>query len=211
VIAAALCLWAGPWAQAQEESKGENFSAKPAPALFASDCTGAECHKGPQGLAKGKSMGGLAGFLREHYTNSRESAAALAAYLMKIPAGPEPREARPTRVPASREAAPSRSASEHARPPREHPPARSSRASAKPEEEGAAAPSPHRGTESGAAPSSTSPSNAAPARSARTQRGRHQPPAEPPAPPPEAAPAPASTPAPPPEPPAAPKSFDIFD
>src|SRR5262249_52168736 len=47
---------------------------------FASDC--AVCHKSPQGLAK--SAGGLfgaEGFLREHYTSSRESAAALANYL----------------------------------------------------------------------------------------------------------------------------------
>jgi hypothetical protein len=66
----------------QSSVRGENFSAKPAPALFASDCTGAGCHKGPQGL--GKRMG-LAGFLREHYTNSRESAAALANYLTSLP------------------------------------------------------------------------------------------------------------------------------
>ena len=92
-------------ALAQGESTGENFSAKPAPALFASDCTGAGCHSGPQGLAKGKSLGGLAGFLRAHYTNSRESAAALAAYLLQVPGGgPQarpPREAaRPHRPPA---------------------------------------------------------------------------------------------------------------
>jgi hypothetical protein len=66
-------------------SRGENFSAKPAPQLFASDCTGAGCHKGPQGLAKGQSQVGLANFLREHYTNSRQSAAALAAYLTSVP------------------------------------------------------------------------------------------------------------------------------
>jgi hypothetical protein len=81
-LAAMLCLWTLPQASAQEEgpatSKGENFSAKPPAALFNSDCTGAGCHKGPQGLAKGQSQGSLAGFLREHYTNSRESAAALA-------------------------------------------------------------------------------------------------------------------------------------
>src|SRR5262249_36657874 len=47
---------------------------------FASDC--AACHKSPQGLAR--SAGGLfgvEGFLREHYTSSKESAAALANYL----------------------------------------------------------------------------------------------------------------------------------
>ena len=78
-------------------SRGENFSAKPPAQLFASDCTGAGCHKSPQGLNKGQGFGGLAGFLREHYTNSRESAAALAAYLSKLPSGPEPRDARTPR------------------------------------------------------------------------------------------------------------------
>jgi hypothetical protein len=72
---------------------GENFSAKPAPQLFASDCTGSGCHRGPQGLSKGRSQSSLAGFLREHYTNSRQSAAAIAAYLMGVPG-----EARPARV-----------------------------------------------------------------------------------------------------------------
>jgi len=49
-------------------SRGENFSAKPPAALFASDCTGSGCHKGPQGLARNAGPGGLglAGFLREH-------------------------------------------------------------------------------------------------------------------------------------------------
>jgi hypothetical protein len=81
-----------PQAQAQPSppvtSRGENFSAKPAAQLFVSDCTGAGCHKGPQGLSKDRSAGSLAGFLREHYTNSRESAAALAAYLVSARAPP---------------------------------------------------------------------------------------------------------------------------
>lgn len=54
---------------------------------FASDC--AVCHKSPQGLAR--SAGGLfgvEGFLREHYTSSRESAAALANYLRSVDSGP---------------------------------------------------------------------------------------------------------------------------
>jgi hypothetical protein len=82
---------------AQGTSRGENFSAKPPAALFASDCTGSGCHKSPQGLGKSVGIGGLAGFLREHYTNSRESAAALANYLSKIPPAPEPKEARTPR------------------------------------------------------------------------------------------------------------------
>jgi hypothetical protein len=100
-MAAMLALCSLPDARAQDApppqgvSRGENFSAKPPAALFASDCTGAGCHKGPQGLGKkGAGLGGLAGFLREHYTNSRESAAALANYLTGQPSGPAPKEAR---------------------------------------------------------------------------------------------------------------------
>ena len=99
VLVAVLCLSAQLPVLAQDlpppapgASRGENFSAKPPAALFASDCTGAGCHKGPQGLNKGQGLGGLAGFLREHYTNSRESAAALAGYLSKLPSAPEPKE-----------------------------------------------------------------------------------------------------------------------
>jgi mono/diheme cytochrome c family protein len=52
--------------------------------IFAADC--AVCHKAARGLAKGKNSGTLAAFLREHYTTSREQAAALAAYVLKAPA-----------------------------------------------------------------------------------------------------------------------------
>jgi hypothetical protein len=57
-------------------------------ALFASDCV--ICHKSPQGLAKGGRAGGLDSFLREHYTASRESAAAIAAYLQSAGNAPAP-------------------------------------------------------------------------------------------------------------------------
>src|SRR3954454_1690170 len=104
MLATVLTLWAIPPALAQDQapppqgvSRGENFSAKPPAALFASDCTGSGCHKSPQGLGKNVGIGGVAGVLREHYTNSRESAAALANYLSKIPSGPEPKEARTPR------------------------------------------------------------------------------------------------------------------
>ena len=78
---------------AAQETLGRNKS--PAQ-TFASDC--AVCHKSPQGLAK--SAGGLfgvEGFLREHYTSSKESAAALANYLRAQdsgPAGPRKRAAK---------------------------------------------------------------------------------------------------------------------
>ncbi|MCW5689148.1 MAG: hypothetical protein KIT76_11445 [Pseudolabrys sp.] len=65
---------------------------KSAQQLFASDC--AICHKSPQGLAAraGSSLFGLDGFLREHYTVSRQSAAILARYLQSVGGAPdEPR------------------------------------------------------------------------------------------------------------------------
>jgi hypothetical protein len=67
--------------------------------LFASDC--ALCHKSPQGLAKSGGMFGVQSFLRQHYTSSKESAAAIAGYLEAVDkaAGPAPREARPKRAP----------------------------------------------------------------------------------------------------------------
>ena len=101
VLAGVLCSPSNARAQEppppQGVSRGENFSAKPPAQLFQSDCTGSGCHKTPQGLARTQGFGSLAGFLREHYTNSRESAAALASYLSKLPSGPEPREARTPR------------------------------------------------------------------------------------------------------------------
>jgi len=48
--------------------------------IFANDC--AACHKAVRGLANGKNSATLASFLREHYTASREQAAALAAYVL---------------------------------------------------------------------------------------------------------------------------------
>lgn len=155
-LAAVIGLGAQACAQAQEAppaSKGENFSAKPAAQLFASDCTGAGCHKSPQGLAKNQGIG-LAGFLREHYTNSRESAAAIAAYLTKLPGAPEAKEARKPRggklpespaasgpagwfgsapSPAAAPAKPAPKEKEE-RASRQHPSDRASRAAVRPEE-----------------------------------------------------------------------------
>src|SRR5580658_1796678 len=53
---------------------------KPASEIFESDC--ATCHKTARGLANGKNSLMLSGFLREHYTASRDQAAALAAYVL---------------------------------------------------------------------------------------------------------------------------------
>jgi hypothetical protein len=71
----------------------DNFDAGKTPAqLYAADC--AICHKTPQGLAKG-GVFGLAGFLREHYTASREAAAAIAAYVQAVDTGPPPAAKKP--------------------------------------------------------------------------------------------------------------------
>jgi hypothetical protein len=48
--------------------------------MFAGDC--AVCHKGIRGLANGRSASALSSFLSEHYTASRDQAAALAAYVL---------------------------------------------------------------------------------------------------------------------------------
>jgi len=48
--------------------------------LFANDC--AACHKTARGLANGENSLTLSVFLREHYTASRDQAAALAAYVL---------------------------------------------------------------------------------------------------------------------------------
>lgn len=71
---------------------------KSAAQLFASDC--AICHKSPQGLAKGGGLFGVQSFLRQHYTTSKETASAIAAYLeaMDRAAGPASRGAPPKRA-----------------------------------------------------------------------------------------------------------------
>jgi hypothetical protein len=80
-------------AQAQENLD----QGKTAAELYASDC--AICHKSPRGLSSAGGFLGLQSFLREHYTASRQTAAAIAAYLKTVDRGaPEPkRKARPRR------------------------------------------------------------------------------------------------------------------
>ncbi len=60
--------------------------AKVPPSYSPSNC--AICHKSPQGLAKAGGILGLDSFLREHYTASKESAGAIAAYLKSMDTGP---------------------------------------------------------------------------------------------------------------------------
>ena len=76
--------------------------------VFANDC--ATCHKSARGLANGRGSSGLASFLVEHYTASKDQAASLAAYVMgagggeAAPAarGPKPASADSPRRPALR-------------------------------------------------------------------------------------------------------------
>lgn len=80
IAALALALTAPAGAQ-------ENLdSGKTGAQLFAANC--AACHKSPQALSKGGGLFGLSGFLREHYTSSRETAATIATYLESF--GPAP-------------------------------------------------------------------------------------------------------------------------
>jgi hypothetical protein len=79
-----LAAWALTSGAVAQESLDKGKSAAQ---LFASDCS--PCHKAPQGLARSGGLFGLDGFLREHYTASRESASAIASYLkaMDTPSG----------------------------------------------------------------------------------------------------------------------------
>jgi hypothetical protein len=71
---------AAPPAGAQENLDSGKTGAQ----MFATDC--AICHKSAQGLNRSAGgLFGLADFLREHYTASRESASKIAAYLQALP------------------------------------------------------------------------------------------------------------------------------
>jgi mono/diheme cytochrome c family protein len=77
-LIAMVALCAAGAAAAQENLEKGKTPAQ----LYASDC--ATCHQSPRGLSKGAGGYGLENFLRAHYTASRESAAALAAYLRNL-------------------------------------------------------------------------------------------------------------------------------
>ncbi len=87
LVVAIFALGFSGAAQAQESLDAGKSGAQ----LFASDCV--ICHKSPQGLTKSGGLFGLDSFLREHYTASRESAGAIAAYLNAVDraAGPSDR------------------------------------------------------------------------------------------------------------------------
>ena len=91
---------AGLMAAAGVASAQENLDAgKSGAQLYQSNC--AICHKSAQALDKsGGGLFGLESFLREHYTSSRESAAAISAYLNTVGGGPA--QAHPVRKKAGK-------------------------------------------------------------------------------------------------------------
>ena len=90
----AVAMMAAGAASAQENLDAGKSGAQ----LYQSNC--AICHKSPQTLNKsGGGLFGLDSFLREHYTSSRESAAAISAYLNTVGGGPA--DARPAKKKSS--------------------------------------------------------------------------------------------------------------
>lgn len=89
--AAVLTLWLTAPAFAQESL---DLGKTPAQ-LFASDC--AICHKSVNGLGRNAGIFGLDSFLRQHYTASRESAAAISAYIQAMDRGAPPAPAKRTK------------------------------------------------------------------------------------------------------------------
>ena len=85
----AVLMMAAGWGSASARAQDDLNRGKMPAQLFASDC--AECHRNPRTLKRDARS--LPGFLRVHYTASRENAAALAAYLISL--GPDPRGSRP--------------------------------------------------------------------------------------------------------------------
>jgi hypothetical protein len=83
-----LTLLAAGLAAAPAYAQGINIDEGKTPAqMFASDCS--VCHKAPRGLAKSANARAVTDFLRQHYTSSREQAAAMAGFLLA--AGTDPR------------------------------------------------------------------------------------------------------------------------
>jgi hypothetical protein len=85
---AVLALFLAVPADAQESL---GYGKTPAQ-MFASDC--AICHKTVNGLSRNAGLFGLDSFLRQHYTASRESAAAISAYIQALDKGAPPPAAR---------------------------------------------------------------------------------------------------------------------
>lgn len=125
-IAPAIALLAGLLAPVLAHAQTSIDTGKTPADIFALDC--ATCHKGARGLARGKSSSELASFLAEHYTASKDQAAALAAYVMGAGGGDAaPAAARAPKTPPANPAA----AAEQQKP---SPPGRPGKPNGKPEE-----------------------------------------------------------------------------
>lgn len=98
LMVAAAAFAAGPLAAQEDLNRGKT----PAQ-LFVSDC--ADCHKNPRALTNRSNPYALTSFLRVHYTASRESAAAIAGYLVSL--GVDPVARTPSRPPSSSRPRPS--------------------------------------------------------------------------------------------------------
>jgi hypothetical protein len=94
---AVLVLAAAGLSTGQVQAQEDLTRGKTPAQLFTSDCS--DCHKNPRGLANRGNAGGLADFLRVHYTASRESAAAIAGYLVSL--GTDPVDRTPSRPTSS--------------------------------------------------------------------------------------------------------------
>ena len=88
---ASLCSLSGPAALAQNIDEG-----KSAPRLFADTCV--NCHRSPNGLAKGRYRPTLFMFLQDHYTSSSATAWELSSYLASLdtPPGRRTKGAKPS-------------------------------------------------------------------------------------------------------------------
>ena len=81
--AAAAMMMTVIWLPAEAAAQVSIDAGKSPQQVFATDCQ--PCHKDARTLSKGPA--GLAAFLREHYSASRESAKAMADYLVRIGTG----------------------------------------------------------------------------------------------------------------------------
>jgi hypothetical protein len=130
--------------------------------IFASDC--AVCHKATRGLASGKNSLMLSAFLREHYTSSREQAAALAAYVLGAGGADSPAQGRGQKPGQDRARTPGEESK---------PTIRQARQPAKPEEEVPVSAKPQRPTEEEVKPGDDNGAVAEPGPGRRPAAGRN--------------------------------------
>jgi mono/diheme cytochrome c family protein len=94
IVLGTVCVLLGPAALAQNIDEG-----KSAQRLFADTCV--NCHRSPNGLAKGRFRPTLFLFLQDHYTASKSEAWELSSYLAAVdtPPGARSKRAKQTKRP----------------------------------------------------------------------------------------------------------------